>query len=55
MAKAARKSMAMKNKSAKKLNKKEDIIKAAAKLFSQKSFHDVKMDEIAEEDRKSVV
>lgn len=30
-------------------NKKEDIIKIAAKLFSEKSFHDVKMDEIAEE------
>lgn len=30
-------------------NRKEDIIKIAAKLFSEKSFHDVKMDEIAEE------
>ena len=49
MAKAARKSVAIKKKSIKRLNKKEDIIKAAAKLFSEKSFHDVKMDEIAEE------
>ena len=36
-------------KTVKRLNKKEDIIKVTAKLFSQKSFHDVKMDEIAEE------
>ncbi|NIP39659.1 MAG: TetR/AcrR family transcriptional regulator [Candidatus Dadabacteria bacterium] len=49
MAKAVRKSVAIKNKSIKKLSKKEDIIKAAARLFSEKSFHDVKMDEIAEE------
>ncbi|NIP31661.1 MAG: TetR family transcriptional regulator [Candidatus Dadabacteria bacterium] len=49
MAKATRKSVAIKNKTVKKPNKKEDIIKAAAKLFSEKSFHDVKMDEIAEE------
>lgn len=48
MAKAVRKNLIVNKKSVKKLNKKEDIIKAAAKLFSEKSFHDVKMDEIAE-------
>lgn len=48
MAKAVRKNVIVNKKSVKKLNKKEDIIKAAAKLFSEKSFHDVKMDEIAE-------
>lgn len=30
-------------------NRKEEIIKIATKLFSEKSFHDVKMDDIAEE------
>ena len=49
MAKALRKNRLMSKKTVKQLNKKEDIIKVAAKLFSQKSFHDVKMDEIAEE------
>ena len=49
MAKAIRKNILINNKRVKRLNKKEDIIKVAAKLFSQKSFHDVKMDEIAEE------
>ena len=49
MAKAARKNIIISKKTVKRLNKKEDIIKVAAKLFSQKSFHDVKMDEIAEE------
>ncbi len=49
MAKARRKNILVNNKSAKNLNRKGDIIKVTAKLFSQKSFHDVKMDEIAEE------
>jgi TetR/AcrR family fatty acid metabolism transcriptional regulator len=49
MAKAARKNLLINKKNVKKPNKKEDIIKVAAKLFSQKSFHDVKMDDIAEE------
>jgi TetR/AcrR family fatty acid metabolism transcriptional regulator len=49
MAKAARKKLLINKKNVKKPNKKEDIIKVAAKLFSQKSFHDVKMDDIAEE------
>lgn len=49
MAKAIRKNILINNKRVKRLNKKEDIIKVTAKLFSQKSFHDVKMDEIAEE------
>ena len=49
MAKAIRKNIIISKKTVKRLNKKEDIIKVAAKLFSQKSFHDVKMDEIAEE------
>ena len=30
-------------------NRKEDIIKIASKLFAKKSYHDVKMDEIADE------
>jgi AcrR family transcriptional regulator len=49
MAKAIRKNILINKKSVKKPNKKEDIIKVAARLFSQKSFHDVKMDEIAEQ------
>jgi TetR/AcrR family fatty acid metabolism transcriptional regulator len=49
MAKAIRKYILVNNKRVKNLNRKEDIIKVTAKLFSQKSFHDVKMDEIAEE------
>ena len=49
MAKAIKKNILINNKRVKRLNKKEDIIKVTAKLFSQKSFHDVKMDEIAEE------
>ena len=49
MAKAIRKNILINNKRVKRLNKKADIIKVAVKLFSQKSFHDVKMDEIAEE------
>ena len=34
--------------SSKRVVKKNNIIKIAANLFSQKSFHDVTMDEIAE-------
>jgi len=45
MAKAIRKYIMISKKTVKRLNKKEDIIKVTAKLFSQKSFHDVKMDE----------
>ena len=40
---------ARRNISSSQLSKKNNIIKVAAKLFSDKSFHDVTMDEIAEQ------
>ena len=49
MAKAISTSIMISKKTENILNRKEDIIKFTEKLFSQKSFHDVKMDEIAEE------